>query len=80
MLICKFQLICRTDLELKKDLYVQKRDSTERYEDAIQSQKIKKIPYELLLGKLKQKQTLKQWQANNKQLEQEVAKGTKTMK
>ena len=80
MLICKFQLICRTDLELKKDLYVQKRDSTERYEDAIQSQKIKKIPYELLLGKLKHKQTLKQWQANNKQLEQEVAKGTKTMK
>lgn len=80
MLICKLQFICRTDLELKKDLYVQKRDSTERYEDAIQSQKIKKIPYELLLGKLKQKQTLKQWQVNNKQLEQEVAKGTKTMK
>lgn len=47
------------DIELKKDFYQQKRDAQDRYYEAIQSQKTKKIPYNLLLGKLKQKHSLK---------------------
>lgn len=65
---------------MKKDFYQQKRDAKERYEDAIENQKTKKMSYELLLGKLKHKNNLKEWQENNKQLEQQVTKGTKTMK
>lgn len=80
MLTCKTNCDCRADLELKKDLYMHKMDAEERYYEAIEKQNVKKIPYNLLLGKLKQKNSLKEWQANNKKLEQEVVKGTKTLK
>ena len=65
---------------MKKDFYQQKRDAEDRYEDAIESQKVKKMSYDLLLGKFKHKNSLKEWQENNKKLEQKVTKGTETMK
>ena len=43
-------------------------DAEGRYEDAIENQKNNKISYELLLGKYKHKNTLKDWQDNNKKL------------
>lgn len=67
------------DLELKKDFYQQKRDAEDRYEEAMENQKIKKIPYSVLLGKFKQKESLREWQSKNKKLEEKVAKGTHTL-
>jgi hypothetical protein len=54
---------------LKKDFYQQKRDAEDRHIEAVESQKIKKISYNALLGKLKKKQSLREWQENNRKLE-----------
>jgi hypothetical protein len=51
---------------LKKSFYLQKRDAEDRYEEAIEQQKNKKIPYNVLLGKNKTKQGLKDYQNNNR--------------
>mgnify|MGYP003692117857 CR=1 FL=1 len=43
------------------------------------AQKVKKVPYDVLLGKIGKNQSLKEWQKNNKQLEEKVYEGTKTL-
>ena len=79
MQIWQYLSIYSQDLELKKDFYQEKRDAEDRYDEAMDNQKIKKIPYSSLLGKLNQKQSLRDWQSKNKQLEEKVSKGTKTI-
>ena len=69
----------RNDIQLKKDFYMQKRDAEDRYYQAIQQQKNKKIPYSILLGKNKKKQNLREWKQNNKTFQDEVNKGTTTL-
>jgi hypothetical protein len=41
---------------------LQKRDAEDRYYDAIEQQKVKKIPYAALFGINKKKEGLRDWQ------------------
>ena len=57
---------------MKKDFYQEKTEAEDRYLEAMAAQKVKKVPYSVLLGKINKNQSLKEWQKNNKQLEDKV--------
>lgn len=68
-----------SDIELKKDFYIQKRNAEEREFDATDHQKDKHKPYHVLMGKLQKNQQLRDYQQTNKIFEEKVVRATNTL-
>jgi hypothetical protein len=68
-----------TDIDLKKEFYLQRRNAEENCFEATDHQKDKHKPYHVLMNKAERKEHLREFQQGNKQFEEKVVQATNTL-